>query len=144
MRVVYTNIKGLAIEGVCVLGLGSMKSLEREWVLNTFVRLRKSPTLPEKMAARQMLACDDKPFRQAFFKIRGRAYFLDFFFVERMLAVEIDGSSHLRRHDVDRRRDADFRSIGIRTLRVSNKDVMSGKLYEKIYKFMYKRCKKPH
>ena len=54
-----------------------------------------------------------------------------------MLAVEIDGSVHKLKKEHDRRRDADFRSIGIRTIRIKNTDVMQGKLMERLMRRLY-------
>ena len=133
MRRVVTSVDGLPLPGGVVSeGMGSLPPGERAWVYETMRRLRSSPTLAEKAAAALLARLDEKPIRQAFFKIRGRRYFLDFFFKGRMVAIEIDGSSHKARRDMDRRRDADFRSIGIRTIRVRNKDVLDGRLYERL------------
>ena len=136
MRIIYTSVKGLRIDGVETVGIEKLaiadKIRERQDVL------RKRSTYPEKVSSSLMQLFDDRPLRQAYFRIRGRSYFLDFFFPLRMIAVEIDGSSHYGRKEYDRRRDADFRSIGIRTIRIKNKDVMNGKLFEKFYKRLYK------
>lgn len=138
MRTIITSIKGLSIPNVEVKGLSALPLYRREWVRNNMKKLMQIPTLPEKVSAIMMGNFDEKPIRQAFFMIRGRCYFLDFFFLSMMVAVEIDGSVHKYKKEHDRRRDADFRSIGIRTVRISNKDVMSGKLYEKLFKGFYK------
>ena len=136
MRTIYTSVKGLRIDGVETVGIEKLaiadKIRERQDVL------RKRSTYPEKVSSSLMQLFDDRPLRQAYFRIRGRSYFLDFFFPLRMIAVEIDGSSHYGRKEYDRQRDADFRSIGIRTIRIKNKDVMNGKLFEKFYKRLYK------
>ena len=138
MRTIYTS-ENISIEGIKVLGVGDLSAKERQWVSSTRKKLLKTPTLPEKITAQMFANFDDRPVRQAFFMIRKRLYFLDFFFPERMVAVEIDGSVHSLKKAHDRQRDADFRSIGIRTIRISNKDVMGGKLYEKLFKRLYKK-----
>ena len=58
-------------------------------------------------------------FRQVFFRIDGRCYFLDFFLVELNMAIEIDGSYHKNAEvsQRDKERDSAFLSIGIRTVR---------------------------
>ena len=136
MRTIYTSVKGLRIDGVETVGIEKLaiadKIRERQDVL------RKRSTYPEKVSSSLMQLFDDRPLRQAYFRIRGRSYFLDFFFPLRMIAVEIDGSSHYGRKEYAREWDADFRSIGIRTIRIKNKDVMNGKLFEKFYKRLYK------
>ena len=137
MRKIYTT-ENIRIEGVEVLGTDRLSTTTREWIAANKRRLLQTATLPEKVTAQMLTRFDDRPVRQAFFMIRKRYYFLDFFFPERMVAVEIDGSVHKLKKAHDRQRDADFRSIGIRTIRISNKDVMEGKLYEKLFKGLYK------
>lgn len=137
MRTIYTTEK-IRIDGIEVLGIERLSDSMRRWVLQNRKSLLKTVTVPEKVTATMLAKFDDRPVRQAFFMIRKRCYFLDFFFPERMVAVEIDGSVHSLKKAHDRQRDADFRSIGIRTIRISNKDVMRGKLYEKLFKGLYK------
>ena len=136
MRTIYSTEK-ISLAGITVLGLQKLTKTKREWVVETQKRLSAHPTLAEKVAARMLSRLMEKPVRQAFFMIRGRSYFLDFFFPSSMVAVEIDGSSHRFRKGTDRRRDADFRSVGIRTIRISNKDVLEGRLYEKLQNRLY-------
>lgn len=137
MRKIITSER-VRIENVEVQGLEALSAAMKAWVQRQRRELVKTATLPEKLTARMLSRFSDKPTRQAFFMIRKRCYFLDFFFPERMVAVEIDGSSHMTRKAHDRQRDADFRSIGIRTIRIKNKDVMGGKLYDKLFKGLYK------
>ena len=135
MRRIATSVEGLRLpRGVAAEGLWSLPPRERAWVETTTARLLAAQTGAERAAADMLATLREKPVRQAFFKIRGRRYFLDFFFKGMMLAVEIDGSSHKARRDRDRRRDADVRSIGIRTIRIKNKAVREGRLYEKLFK----------
>lgn len=136
MRRIYTT-ENIKVDGVEVLGISRLSPKMREWVTSNRRILLQSATLPERATAQMLAKFDDKPVRQAFFMIRKRCYFLDFFFPKRMVAVEIDGSVHKLKKAHDRQRDADFRSIGIRTIRIRNKDVMEGKLYEKLFKRIY-------
>lgn len=138
MRKIFTT-ENIYISGVEVLGVEKLPRSTKAWVLANREKLLETVTLPERITARMLARFDDRPVRQAFFMIRKRCYFLDFFFPERMVAVEIDGSVHRLKKAHDKQRDADFRSIGIRTIRISNKDVMSGKLYEKLFKGLYKK-----
>ena len=137
MRTIYTT-ESIRIEGVEVLGVDKLHERTRKWVEESRKRLLKEATLPEKITARMMAGMEERPTRQAFFMIRKRCYFLDFFFSRLMLAVEIDGSVHKLKKAHDKKRDADFRSIGIRTLRIKNKDVMNGKFYEKLAKGFFR------
>lgn len=138
MRRIYTT-ENIRIDGVEVLGVDKLPAQTRQWVAENRKKLLRTVTYPERVTAQMLSRFDDRPTRQAFFMIRKRCYFLDFFFRERMVAVEIDGSSHRNRKEHDRRRDADFRSIGIRTVRIRNQDVMNGKLYEKLSRGLYKQ-----
>jgi len=137
MRTVYTSVEGLHLPGIEVKDVRDLPPMKREWVAATMKRLMHNTVLPERVAAKMTAAFETKPIRQAFFMIRKRCYFLDFFLTQYMVAVEIDGSVHRLTKEHDRRRDADFRSIGIRTIRIRNKDVMEGRFYEKLFKRLY-------
>jgi len=54
-------------------------------------------------------------------------YIVDFFAPLIGLAVEVDGSSHLKKVDYDAQRDENLASHGISTLRITNDDVMAGR-----------------
>lgn len=72
-------------------------------------------------------------FRQVFFRIDGKCYFLDFFITNNRIAIEIDGSYHKRPEiaEKDRARDAAFRSIGIRTIRFTTEQMRDPEFREK-------------
>lgn len=136
MKTIYTNIKGLKLEGVLVLSATILPRHTRLWIKETRERLLATATFPEALAAMLLEQLDERPIRQAFFRIRKRNYFVDFFFPRHLAVVEIDGSSHLTKKEHDRRRDSDFRSIGIRTIRIKNQHVTKGMLYEKLSRKM--------
>lgn len=50
-------------------------------------------------------------------------YIVDFVLPDRMLVIEIDGSSHIGREQYDARRDEYIRSLGFRVERIANEDV---------------------
>jgi very-short-patch-repair endonuclease len=52
-------------------------------------------------------------------------YILDFYCHEKRLAIEIDGNIHDSQQEHDRYRDEFLHSIGIRTLRIKNEDVLN-------------------
>ncbi len=52
-------------------------------------------------------------------------YILDFYCSELLLAIEIDGESHANQLDYDKARDSFMNSIGIRTIRVTNDEVLN-------------------
>ena len=51
-------------------------------------------------------------------------YIVDFYCAEAKLVVEIDGESHEGRQDHDQRRDEYLEGLGLRTVRVTNDDVL--------------------
>jgi very-short-patch-repair endonuclease len=51
-------------------------------------------------------------------------YILDFFCKEKMVAIELDGISHIDQKKYDKNRDAILNSAKIKVIRISNKEVM--------------------
>jgi len=52
-------------------------------------------------------------------------YILDFYCHEKRLAIEIDGQVHNSQKEYDTYRDEFLKSLGIRTLRIKNEDVLN-------------------
>jgi very-short-patch-repair endonuclease len=52
-------------------------------------------------------------------------YILDFYCHEKQLAIEIDGEIHSSRQGYDKYRDEFLQSLGIKTVRVKNEDVLN-------------------
>jgi very-short-patch-repair endonuclease len=52
-------------------------------------------------------------------------YILDFYCHEKLLAIEIDGDIHKERKDYDAYRDEFMKSLGIRTLRYNNSEIIT-------------------
>ena len=52
-------------------------------------------------------------------------YIVDFFVAEQRIAIEVDGTQHgdPEQREKDKKRDFELRSLGIRVLRYTNKDV---------------------
>lgn len=67
--------------------------------------------------------CPYEVYEQPFFKIGDDSYFLDFFFPELRIAIEIDGVAHKDQKDYDKKRDKKFKSIKIDTLRYTNRQI---------------------
>lgn len=51
-------------------------------------------------------------------------YILDFYCHEKRFAIEVDGDIHKERKDYDEYRDLFLQSAGIRTVRVTNKEIL--------------------
>ena len=52
-------------------------------------------------------------------------YILDFYCHEKRLAVEVDGDTHKERKDYDEYRDQFLENAGIKTIRITNEDVLN-------------------
>lgn len=81
-------------------------------------KLRKNLTSSEKRL-RQLLLQKYGSGRVSFQMVFGW-YILDFVFIEKLLVVELDGSSHNGREEYDRRRDRWLENHGVEVLRFSN------------------------
>jgi len=51
-------------------------------------------------------------------------YILDFYCHEKKLAIEVDGKIHQNKYDQDEYRDKYLQSIGIKTVRVTNDEIL--------------------
>lgn len=51
-------------------------------------------------------------------------YILDFYCVEKQLAIELDGSQHISRKHYDNKRTVELRALGIHVIRFWNNDVL--------------------
>lgn len=67
---------------------------------------------------------------------RNVIYFLDFYFYEAGLCVEIDGKAHLRRKEKDRKRDAYLLAKGVKTIRFTNEQITDRQSLSRIIKYL--------
>lgn len=133
MITVYTNSKGFKSEkDVDVRHYSELKDSFVEWIDKTSKSNEDKSTEPEREFKR-ILESQGKVFEyQPFFRINDKNYFLDFFLPEVNVAVEINGTSHVKNMDYDFGRDKDFNSIGIKTIRLSNRDVYNKDILSKL------------
>lgn len=105
---------------------------KREWIETRRYELQYSANKYEHLLGAFLLSHDVKFIHQAPFVINGKIYFLDFFIPSLRTAIEVDGVSHLwyDHPNKDNNRDIDFRTIGIKTIRISNDEVSSKKYLE--------------
>lgn len=104
------------------------------WVADNMFKLRKRATVPEITVAKylwkeRVIYITQAPFR-IFSPDRGfNCYFADFYIPALALIIELDGSQHSQAEWIvyDRNRDVDFASLGIKTIRIKNADVYSGR-----------------
>jgi very-short-patch-repair endonuclease len=76
-------------------------------------------TLWARLRGRQL---DGKRFRRQHAIDR---FIVDFYCAERLLVVELDGEVHSERAEYDGLRDRQLRAMGLRVLRLTNKQVLS-------------------
>lgn len=105
---------------------------KREWIETRRYELQYSANKYEHLLGAFLLSHDVKFIHQAPFVINGKIYFLDFFIPSLRIAIEVDGVSHswYDRPNKDSNRDMDFKTIGVKTIRISNDEVSSKKYLE--------------
>ena len=105
---------------------------KREWIETRRYELQFSANKYEHLLGTYLLNHNVKFIHQAPFIICGKIYFLDFFIPALRVALEVDGVSHsyMRQADKDFSRDNDFRSIGVKTIRISNDEVNASKILD--------------
>ena len=103
--------------------------LENEqFLMSRAQEMRLNPTEAERALAETLLSMGF----QLQLPIQGKTknggtwlYILDAFHPTINLCVELDGSSHRNRKGRDRRRDTRLKGIGIRTIRFTNREVLT-------------------
>ena len=129
-KVVYTSIDGFNSPQCVVRSYKELSPDFCEWIEENTCKLLQKRTIAEKLAGEELRKLFTYFHVQPFFLINGRSYFLDFYIPYKSMAIEIDGKCHIERKEEDRLRDEDFRSIGVRTIRIYAKDVFCGKLID--------------
>ena len=86
--------------------------------------MRKNMTLSEKILWQKL-----KNKQIGGFRFRRQhpiyRYVLDFYCFEKMLAIEIDGNAHIGKEEYDEYRDDFLKTIGIKTLRFNDNEVIN-------------------
>lgn len=98
----------------------SLSEEHREWILENAIRMIEHPTVAELAFEQTLTRCGIEYEKQAFFRIGGKDYFLDFYLPNSKIAIEIDGSIHRAQKPYDKFRDKEFARIGIKTIRLHN------------------------
>lgn len=98
--------------------------------LKAYARTLRKKATPSEQKAKKAL----KSARIAFkFQVPFKYYILDFLIPSRLLIVEVDGGYHKTRTLKDKRRDKFCRSMGLKVLRIKNKNV--GTIVAKVKKY---------
>ena len=121
---IYTNIEGLNLK----VRTKSYKSLGESfvnWIENTDIKLYTKRNKYEEHASSILDRLNLKFEPQCLFfdSNSEQTYLRDFLLVEKNVALEIDGASHDKKVLEDIKRDMFFKKIGIKTIRIKNKDV---------------------
>lgn len=95
---------------------------EEKWISKAYKHLRNTPTMHEKILGNYLFKHHVKFYFQHPFKIDGHIYFADFYLMQYNTIIEVDGSQHIG-SESDMERDSNFKSIGIKTIRIPNKYV---------------------
>ena len=93
----------------------------KEWILENSIRMMENPTKAESLFEQYLISKRVLFEKQVFFRINGKSYFLDFYIPSKKLAIELDGGYHKEQKSYDLKRNKDFQSIGISTMRLPNK-----------------------
>jgi very-short-patch-repair endonuclease len=141
--VIYTSLENFKLKGRIVESYKVLSDDMAEWVEQNTLRLMESRNKAELDAGRELERILHSVEKHVFFMINGRCYFLDYYYPEKRVAIEIDGGYHKERKEIDAQRDKDFLKIGVKTIRVKDHDVLDGKLLEKLLQKTKLRNKMP-
>lgn len=141
-KVVYTSLDDFKLKNKIVLSYSLLNDNLVEWVNEKSVELLRNRSDVESLAIEEMKRKGLRVEEQVYFNIEGKSYFLDAFFVKYNIAVEIDGVMHKSQQGYDRRRDEQFRRIGIKTIRIPSSVVRNGGTIDYLMKGMIDKPKK--
>lgn len=136
---VYTTIEGLSLnENVCLMKYTELPSSFVEWINKRTVDLLKNNTKAECDFAELLKQQSYSFVQQAFFRINNKNYFLDFFFPELNIAIELNGAIHKDKVCYDFDRDFSFQKIGIKTIRITNDFIYRNDIKDKLNEYFKK------
>lgn len=123
------NIKSYIEDYAIISKFSHLPFSKREWIETRRYELQFSANKYEHYVGSYLLSHSVSFIHQAPFVINGKIYFLDFFIPSLRIALEVDGESHesLLKHEKDKERDSNFKSIGIKTIRISNSECEDSK-----------------
>lgn len=123
------NIKSYIEDYAIISKFSHLPFSKREWIETKRYELQFSANKYEHYVGAYLLSHNVSFIHQAPFIINGKIYFLDFFIPSLRIAIEVDGASHEYswKHEKDKDRVSNFKSIGIKTIRISNSECESSK-----------------
>lgn len=129
---IYTSLDSFVSKKHEVKPISSMSEIMQELITERSLKLLVSRNKAELMAGEELKKYVNDVHEQVFFKICQHTYFLDYYLPKYRIAIEIDGGYHKVRRVEDKEIDMLFNNIGIRTIRISSKDVLSGNFISKL------------
>lgn len=131
-KVVFTpldlhNAKSYMEDMAVIANLAYISPSRRDWIETNRYKLQNAASKCEHRVGEYLLDKGIKFIHQAPFIVYGRIYFADFFLPQFNRIIEVDGKYHqgFTRSEKDADRDVDFRSIGIKTIRVTSGEAMN-------------------
>ena len=125
-NIVYTSLESFTLKHQDVRHYTELDDDFVDWINETSVKLLVERNKAELLAGQILKQYVNEVHEQVFFRIAGRSYFLDYYLPKYKIAIEIDGGYHKIRKIEDKERDTNFRNIGVRTIRIKSKDVLTG------------------
>ena len=142
-RKIYTSLDNFKLKHTDVISYTELNDDLVEWINENSIKLLINRNKAEMLAGEELKKYVKDVHEQVFFKIGQHTYFLDYYLPKYRIAIEIDGGYHKAMRLEDKERDMLFNNIGIRTIRISSKDVLSGNFISKLkYKLTPKKQRK--
>lgn len=142
-RKIYTSLDNFKLKHTDVISYTELNDDLVEWINENSINLLINRNKAEMLAGEELKKYVNEVHEQVYFRISGHSYFLDYYLPKYKLAIEIYGNYHKIRRVEDKERDNMFNNIGIRTIRISSKDVLSGNFISKLkYKLTPKKQRK--
>ena len=136
---IYTNIDNLNIKVKTSL-YTKLGDNFKNWVEENTIKLYIGRTKSENLTSEILKKLNVNFEPQCFFfdSSNNKCYFLDFLLLDKNIALEVDGGYHKLNKEYDKDRDKFFKNIGIKTVRINNKNVSYDTIKNKILNIKHK------
>lgn len=137
---IYTNIDNLNIKVKTSL-YTKLGDNFKNWIEENTIKLYVGRTKSEDLTSEILKKLNVNFEPQCFFfdSNNNKCYFLDFLLLDKNIALEVDGGYHKLNKEYDKNRDLFFKNIGIKTIRIKNKDISYDEIKNKIFNIKHKR-----
>lgn len=143
-KIIYTTLDNYKMKRQEVRSYTELSDEMVEWIEENSIRLLVNRNKAELQAGKELKRYIQEVHEQVFFMISDHSYFLDYYLPKYKIAIEIDGGYHKIRKIEDKERDRHFGEIGIRTIRISSKDVLRGDFIKVLRERLRPKKKKRH